>query len=1067
MKRKLTMFLSLFLMGIGIVMAQTQVQGTVVDENDEPVIGATVLIKGTVQGTITDIDGHFNLTVPGNSTLVISYVGMSTQEVAAVRNMRIVMLADSRMLDEVIAIAYGTTTRSSFTGSAAVVNSKSIEKRPLTSVVSALEGNTSGVQTTSTLGQPGESASIRIRGFGSVNASNAPLYVVDGAVYNGALANINPSDIESVSILKDAASTSLYGSSAGNGVILITTKKGKEGSNITLNITQGWSNRAYKDYDQVNIWEYYPLQWEMLKNSYVTLGDAQQEAAKKASANIFGRLKYNPFVGVANSDIVTADGALNSSATQLKWGDDLDWEKAGYSTGYRQEYNVSYSNKTDKSDSYASVGYLNDVGYMMKTDYERYSARLNYNVNPRKWVKTGLNLALARTNSNYSTSTSDNSSSYSNLTRFVRGMAPIYPVHKHDLETGAYLDKEGKPTTDPNEYVYDYEGARLSSNGRDAIAETEFNRRDIARMNSSARTYFTLIPIEGLNLTSNYALEMNDLRRKVYENPLVGDGTAGPGRLNILSTRVLTETFNQLISYEKSLDLHNFDILIGHENYGYKYEYYYSMKVGELVSGVYEYPNFNNISSLSSYTDNYKKEGYFSRLNYNFDSRYYLSFSYRRDGSSRFAKEKRWGDFYSIGGSWRINNESFIENLDLGWLDNLRLRASYGETGVDNVLDSDGNDSYYPYQKVYDLGINNGPEQGAYFSTLANVNLVWEKQASTDLALEFGLLNRLNGVVEYFQKDSRDLLFDVSIPGSIGATSQTQNIGKVRNSGWELGLDYQLVKTRDWSVNVGFNGTLLSNKIVRLPESNRETGIVSGSKKLMEGKSIYEFWLRQWYGVDPDNGNGLYYFNSDDYNDEKGTLTAAVKKTLVTKDGQQLTNAYQYAKFDFSGASIPKFYGGFNFNFGYKNLSLETLFSFATGGKVLDNSYTYMMSMSSYGYSMHPDVKNAWRQQGDMVNVPRLDNNATHATNIGQSYSTRWLISGDYLNFRSATLSYAVPRKLIDRFEVSGLRLSLGVENLFMLKARNGLNPQGNYSGITYNEYMPTRNITLGLNVTL
>lgn len=1065
MKRKLCMFLTLFFMGIGIVTAQTQVNGTIVDEAGEPVIGATIQVKGTAQGTITDIDGNFNLSVPANATLVISYVGMVTQEVEAGRNLRIVMVTDSQMLDEVIAIAYGTTTRSSFTGSAATVNAQAIEKRPITSVVSALEGNTSGVQTTSALGQPGESASVRIRGFGSVNASNAPLYVVDGAVYNGNIANINPTDIESISILKDAASTSLYGSSAGNGVILITTKRGKEGANITFNMTQGWSQRAYKDYDKVDVWEFYPLQWEMLKNSYVTLGDSPQEAAQKASANIFGRLKYNPFKGVPDDNIVTTDGLLNPSATQLKWGDDLDWERAAYNTGHRQEYNLSYSNKTDKSDSYASIGYLNDVGYMMKTDYERYSARLNYNVNPKKWIKTGLNIALARTNSNYSTATSGNSSGYGNLTRYIRGMAPIYPVHKHDLETGAYLDRFGNPTTDPNQYVYDYEGARISSNGRDGIAETEFNMRDIARMNSSGRTYLTLIPLEGLSLTANYALEMNDLRRKVYENPLVGDGTAGPGRLNILSTRVLTETFNQLLTYERSMGFHNFDILLGHENYAYKYEYYYSMKVGEIVSGVYDYPNFNNISSLSSYTDNYRKEGYFTRLNYNFDSRYYLSFSYRRDGSSRFAKERRWGDFYSIGGSWRISNERFMEELELGWLDNLRLRASYGETGVDAVLDADGNESFYPYQTVYDLGTNNGPEPGAYFSTLANLNLLWEKQASTDVALEFALFNRLNGVIEYFRKDSRDLLFDVSIPASIGATSQTQNIGQIRNSGWELGLDYQLVNTRDWGVNIGFNGTILSNKIMKLPDSNRETGIISGSKKLMEGKSMYEFWLRQWYGVDPETGNGLYYFNSEDYNEESGTLTNAVKNTLVTKDGEQLTSSYQYAKFDFSGASIPKFYGGFNFNVSYKNLSVETLFSFATGGKVLDNTYAGLMSMSEYGYSMHPDVKNAWKKPGDVTLVPRADATSSHATNIGQSYSTRWLTSGNYLNFRSVILSYEVPRVFTNRFDLSGVRLSLGAENLFMWKARNGLNPQGNYSGITYNEYMPSRTITFGLNV--
>ncbi|RNC63325.1 SusC/RagA family TonB-linked outer membrane protein [Proteiniphilum sp. X52] len=1064
MKRKLMMFLTLFLMGIGLSVAQTQVRGTVVDESGEPVIGATIQIKGTSQGTVTDADGNFNLSAPSGGTLVVSYVGMRTREVPVSANVRVEMTTDSQMLDEVIAVAYGTTRRSSFTGSAATVNAAAIENRVITNITSVLEGNASGVQATSALGQPGSSSSIRIRGFGSVNASNAPLYVVDGAVYNGNIADINPFDIESVSVLKDAASTSLYGSSAGNGVILITTKKGKAGASVNLSITQGGSRRAYSDYSRVNVWEYYPLQWEMLKNSYVSVGNSSSEAAQLASANIVNTLKYNPFTGVADGDVVGTDGLLNPAATQLKWGDDLDWEDAAYGTGYRQEYVLSYNSTTDKSDTYASIGYLDDKGYMLKTDFERFSGRLNYNITPKKWFKSGVNLALSRINSNYSTSTSDNSSSYSNLARYIRVMAPIYPVHRHDLGTGAYLDQFGNSTTNPDEYVYDYEGARLSNNGRDAVAETELNMRDISRVNVVGRTYITLTPVKGLNITANYGIENADLRRKVYENPYVGDGTAGPGRLNILSTRTFSETFNQLITYERSIDdLHNFDILLGHENNSYKYDYYYSMKTNEIVEGVYDYPNFTNISNLSSYTNLYRKEGYFTRLNYDFDHRYYLSFSYRRDGSSRFSKENRWGNFYSLGGSWRISQENFMQ--DLHWVNNLRLRTSYGQTGVDDVLDEDGYSDYYPYQTLYSLGINNGLEAGAYFSNLANINLLWETQVSTDVALEFGLFDRLSGVIEYFRKDSKDLLFPVSIPASIGVTSQVQNIGKVRNSGWELGLDYQIVKQKDWSLSMAVNGTFLTNKIVSLPEDNRENGIIDGSKKLYEGKSRYEFWLRQWYGVNPANGDGLYYFDTEAYNESDGTMTAAARNSIVEIDGKQLTNSYSYAKYDFSGSSIPKLYGGFSFNIRYKSFTLTPMFSYSIGGKILDLNYASLMSMSNYGYSMHEDVKKAWRKEGDISDVPRLERNDTHATNIGQSYSTRWLVSASYLNFRSLSLAYELPRNLVKAYDLSNIRLNLSAENLFMMKARAGLNPQGNYNGLTYHEYMPARILTFGLNL--
>lgn len=1071
MRRRLTFLLSLLVLSIGLVSAQvSKVTGVVVSAEDgEPVIGASVLVVGTNLGTITDIDGKYEIAnVPADAKhLRISYVGMETQQVSIKPGMiRTELRSDTEVIDEVVVVAYGTAKKSSFTGSASVVGAKNIEKRAITNATSALEGNTSGVQVTSALGQPGESASVRIRGFGSVNASNAPLYVVDGAVYNGDISNINPSDIESMTVLKDAASTSLYGSSAGNGVILITTKKGSNtsgGTGITLNISQGWSSRAYDDYARVGVYDYYPLQWQMLKNSRISSGDTAEEAALYASENIIDELKYNPFVGVADTEIVGTDGRLNPAANALKWGDDLDWEDAAYSTGYRQEYNVSYNSSNEKSDSYASVGYLKDNGYMLKTDFERYSGRVNYNVYPVKWFKSGVNLGLVRTNSNYSTSTSDNSSGYSNLSRFVRTMAPIYPVHKHDLETGEYLDAENNSTTDPSQYTYDYEGARISSNGRDAIAETLWNEREISNMNTTARVYATIMPIEGLSLTLNYALENTDLRRKVYENPLVGDGTSGPGRLNLLTTRTLTQTFNQLINYNKSFGNHTFDILLGHENYEYKYEYEYAMKIGEVISGIYDFENFTSINELSSYTNRYRKEGYFGRLNYDYADKYYASISYRHDGSSRFSKDNRWGNFWSFGASWRISEEDFMK--DISWLSNLKLRASYGQTGNDAILDADDDASYYPYQLLYTLGVNNASEAGIYLSSLVDTNLKWETQVSADVAIEFGLFdNRLTGSLEYFTKQSKDLLFDTSIPLSNGVSSIVQNIGKVKNNGVEFDLNYQLLRRNDWTFSIGVNGTHIKNKVTQLPAGN-ENGIVTGSKKYMVGHSIYEFWLRQWYGVNPENGDGLYYLDTDAYNEADGTLSESVKSTLVTIDGKQLTNSYRYAKYDYSGSAIPKLYGGFNFNLGYKDFELSAVFSYSLGGKVLDLTYANLMATDEFGYAMSEDVKKAWQKPGDITDVPRLDANSTHATSIGQSYSTRWLTNANYLNLRTVTLSYNLPAKWLHHVMVKNARLSVSAENLFMIKARQGLNPQANYAGVSYNEYMPARNITLGLNV--
>lgn len=622
-------------------------------------------------------------------------------------------------------------------------------------------------------------------------------------------------------------------------------------------------------------------------------------------------------------------------------------------------------------------------------------------------------------------------------------------------------------TTNPAEYVFDYDGERLSSTGRHAIAETLWNNREFRRNNTMGRTYVTITPIEGLNLTANYGLDISEYRRSLYENPLVGDGVSGAGRLNLLSTRSTTQTFNQLISYAKSFGVHAFDVLLGHENYKYEYNSQSAMKVGETFSGIREFPNFATISSASSYTDNYRKESYFGRLNYDYDDRYYASFSFRRDASSRFAPDNRWGTFKALGVSWRISQEDFLKGLT--WLDDLKIKASVGESGNDFIgtyRSLSPVADYYPYQSRYDLNVNNGSEAGIFFSSLSNPNIKWETQVSKDAGIEFAIFNRkLTGGIELFEKSSRDLLFSVSKAISTGVGSMMQNIGKVRNRGVEIDLNYQVLKNKDWSVALGTNATFVKNKLIELPEENRASGIISGYAKLMEGRSIYEFWLRQWYGVDPNTGNGLYYLDTDAYNATNNTLTSAVQNTLVTgPNGEQLTNSYQYAKLDFSGSAIPKVTGGFHVNVSYRDFDFTALFSYSLGSKIYDLTYANLMSMSNYGSAMHTDVQGAWRQVGDITDVPRLDASATHSTNVDYA-STRWLVSGDYLNFRSLSIGYNVPTALLSKVQLKRAKVNLTAENLGLLKARQGLNPMANYSGVSYNEYMPVRTITLGLNL--
>ncbi|MDR1645593.1 MAG: TonB-dependent receptor [Tannerellaceae bacterium] len=1055
MKQKIifTLLLSL-LTGIQCLIAQQiGITGVVVGQDDgEPLIGASVIIKGTSTGTVTDIDGKFSLNAPANATLVVSYVGMKSQEVAVRANLRIELESDAQTIDEVMVVAYGTAKKSSFTGSATAVGAQMLEKRTLTNVTSALEGHVPGLQVTSGMGQPGSSPTFRIRGFGSINSSSDPLIVLDGAIFDGNFMDINPNDIESMTVLKDAASTSLYGSSAGNGVILVNTKQGKGdvGSHsVNVSVSQGFSERGIPEYDRIDIYQYFPAQWQMMKNMY-QYGSAKldaEAAAQRATNEIYTKLgKYNPFQGIAGTEIVGTDGKLNPAATTLLYGDDLDWEGAHFGTGYFQDYNISYSSKNDKSDAFASFGYQDNEGYAIKTGMKRFTGRVNYNIYPVKWFKSGVNLSATRSQSEVSVADdAGNSSSYNNIFRYARGMAPIYPIHKHDPETGAYvLDGNG-------EKMYDYDGARLSDAGRDALVESIYNDRLNERDQLSGRAYVEFTLIDGLKVNISGNLETRNLLNKRYENTLVGDGK-GVGRLSITHNRYTTYQFNQLLTYQKTFGDHSIDLLAGHENYSYARQYLYGFRQSEIVGGLYEFGNFVNINSLSSFTDTYTKEGYLFRANYNFRDRYYGSFSYRHDGTSRFHKDSRWGDFYSIGASWRLDQEDFLQ--DISWVNSLKLRASYGETGNDRLLTSTtterpGSEIYYAYPTLYNVGYSNKDEPGIYFDSFGNPALVWETVVSSDVAVEFGLFERLTGAVEYYNRYSRNLLFTVPTPTSSGVSNLKKNLGRIDNYGIEVTLDYLAFKNKDWNISVGANVSTITNVIKSLPQETPT--IVDNTKRYEVGHSRYEFWLRQFVGVHPDTGAALYIFDAE--NQATGT-------DVFEYNGQQVTTTLNKAKFGYSGSVIPKLYGGFNFAVGYKGFELSGVFSYQLGGDVLDGNYQSLMN-NRYGYAWHVDVLKAWKQPGDITDVPRLDD--SQATNF-DGQSTRWLVSSDFLNIKSITLSYTLPRSILRPVGFKSTRIALSGENLYHFNARKGLNAAAEFNGLSYNAYLPARTITASLN---
>lgn len=1042
--KKLTLFLVCILIaGIQIVNAQVKsITGTVTSKEDGASIpGVSVQVKGTTLGTVTDIDGKYTLGVPADAkAIVFSFVGMKTVESPLTASVIDVILeSDVFGVDEVMVVAFGTAKKSSFTGSATQIGSEQIELRPLSNVTGALEGIAAGVQVTPGSGQPGAGADIRIRGFGSINASSSPLYVVDGVPFSGNISSINPNDIETMSVLKDAASTALYGSKAANGVVIITTKRGKSGEgSISLSINEGITSRSIPEYDRVGAMDYYPLMWEAYRNGRAyTSGDAMDVANAKATAGIYKELGYNPF-NVPNDQIVDGEGKLNPNA-QLLYPEDLDWQKSLFGTGRRSDYNLSYQDGTAKGNYFVSLGYLNEDGYTEKSDFERFSGRANVNFQPKDWFKTGFNLAGSTSTSNQAYQ--ESSTAYVNPFFFSRRMGPIYPVYLHEPGTGEYiLDDAGEQIYDLGNMT-DLGGETRpsgASSGRHVIAETRWND-DIDKITSiAAKTYGEFYFLKDFKFTVNASLDKRYYYNISFDNKIVGDG-APAGRGGRTSSITTSINYNQLLNYFKNIDKHSITALIGHESYNYEYNYFNGFKQGLIADGNNELINFTTTNDLSSYTDIYKTEGYLARVDYDYDSKYYLTASYRKDGSSRFARDVRWGDFWSLGGAWRMDQENFISSIS--WIDMLKLRGSYGEVGNDAGI------SYYAYQALYSLGYNNANEPGAIQSKLASADLVWESNNSFDAALEFGVFNRVAGTVEFFHRISDNLLFNVPLPVSAGLDSQDKNIGAMYNQGVELSISADIVKGNKFKWTIDLNATTLKNEITKLPQEE----IITGSKKYMVGHSRYDYWLREWYGVNPDNGAALYRADKFD----------AANSFVIGQD--TVTTNVNNGRYHYAGTSIPDVYGGVTNTFKYGNFEFLAMFTYQIGGEILDYNYQGIMSVGDYGSAKHVDMLKRWQKPGDITDFPRID--VSQTTNFNAT-SDRWLTSASFFSLKQLRLTYNLPGKLLESWSMKGARVYASGENLFIKTARKGMDVQQNFDGTTSNAYTPARVVSLGLNVT-
>ena len=1080
---------SLFLF-VGMALAQTTVKGTVVTyEENEPIIGATIQVVGADNiGTITDVNGQFTLEVPaGKNTLKITYVGMEPLEVAvSSKPLRIQLRSDAQSLDEVVVVAYGTQKKTSLTGAIQEVKSEEILLRPTSSVASALEGTVTGVQVNSTYGAPGQDPDIRIRGIGTVNGSSKPLYVIDGVPFGGNISDLNPQDIESMSVLKDAASAALYGNRASNGVILITTKKGKQGKlNMTADIKLGTFTRGIPEYDVMKANQWMEAQWLNMKNNRIAAGDDAATAAAYASENLIADRLYLNIYNAADNALFTSDGKLTTTSMKGTYGEDLDWFDQAIRNGFRQEYNINANGATDKADYLFSVGYLKEDGYIKTSGFDRLSGRAAVNVQPVKWFKAGFNVNA--THQTFDTRYSTGTNAYANPWMYCRNIAPIYPVHLHDVNTGQYiLDDFGAKQYDGGSYI-DANGQVVNTRNqfvdRHLMWESELNKDKTIRNTMNAIAYADFILPYNFTFTLKANLNTRHSEENSYDSAVIGDGKGNQGRGKREDYRYKDWAFQQQLHWSHEFGVHSVDALIGHENYSWQRNYLYGYKTTEVVPSLNNLNNFTDITHLYDYNDTYRTESYLGRVRYGYDNRYNVEASFRRDGSSRFHKDARWGNFWSVGANWVISNEAFMKKAD--WVNYLKLRADYGEVG------NDAGSDYYGYMALYNSTQN--ANVGAFWiDQLQNYDLKWETGQSWGIGIDGRLFNKLNFSLEYFDKRNKDLLFKVYNPLSGGATSTssaestiTKNLGTISNKGVEFSFDVDVFKNRDWHINVGADITFLKNEVVKLPEQNKD-GIIDGTKKIVEGKSRYEFFTWTWEGINTANGLSLYKFNDDDYfftkdgqtfgNTEGTEITGENLNTVVVIDGKAYSYITTYGKREFHGSAIPKAYGGFHFTIGWKGLSLYTLFTYQLGGKVMDSNYSSLMSASGTPYSLHKDAAKGWTYEQatatdaiDPDGIPQLNNAPTIPGTAVEAdlnaTSSRWLTSAKYLILKNLNLSYDLPKNWVRPLQLDGVAVTLSCENLFTLTARKGMNPQEKYNGTQSNTFVTPRVFTFGLNV--
>lgn len=1052
------LLLATFALWSAFAFAQSRtVSGTIRDAEGNPLPGVAIIVPGTTHGTVTDFDGHYSLTVDGAQKLSASFIGYVPAEIdLAAGQTDATLQEESKEVDEVVVVAYGTSTKGSYTGSAAQLDAETIEKRQVTNASQALTGTMAGVQTQSYNGQPGTSATIRVRGAGSINADMNPLIVVDGMPFDGDLSAINTADIESMTVLKDAASTALYGARGANGIVMITTKKGRKGeAKINFEARWGANTRQVENYDVLtSAADYYEKLYTAYYNSYY-YNEGQSELMAHTGANsaimngggLDGKASgpgYQIFTVPDGEELVGTDGKINPNAT-LGYADvDNDyfftpdnWEDETFKRQGRQQYDLSIAGGLDGFNYFFSIGYVKDGGVIENSAFERTSTRLKVDYQAKKWLKVGANAAYSHSKSRYPDEQQSISSS-GNAFFVANFIAPIYPLYVRNAD-GSLKQSNGRQ-------VYDYGdgsngGTRNWMSISNPLADLLYNKEVYIHDIFNGNLQADITPIKGLTLTAKYGLYVDNARHNALGNAYMGQSASYGGTATQEQGRTYGLDQQYIGNYQWTIaDDNAFDVTIGYDGYQYRDAELAGYGTGLYNPESYFLSNTTSNFSLAGSEDKYANAGFFGRLNYGYAEKYFANVSYRRDSSSRFSEDNRWGDFWSVSAAWLVSGENFMQ--DVTWVNMLKVKASYGEQGNDNI----GN--LYAYEDQYTISGANGTFNDATLSWKGNPDLTWETSKSWNAGVEFSLFaNRLGGSVEYFGRKSDDMLYNKPVAGSVGYTSFPMNIGSMTNSGVEIDLTGNVLHLKNFDWNINANATFIKNEINKLhPDLGGK--MIDGSRIYEEGESMYRYYMVDWAGVDEKTGEALYW--TEDSNGKRVTTTDY-------KDAQNHKVC--------TDNLMPKVYGGFGTNLEFFGFDASASFSYQLGGKIWDYGYQDLMhggTSSSVGSNWHKDINKAWTPENTKTDVPRLD----YGDDYASSTSTRWICSSNYLALNNITFGYTLPHDLTRKAYLETVRVYFAADNVALWSYRDGLDPRQSFTYATTARYTAIRSISGGLKIT-